>query len=94
MQAQLLIPMATSLCFGLALSTVLVLFLVPVFYQLHIQLTSSAESICENTGKSAETDVVEPEPEFRQPAEEHRRGESADERDKVTVTGASHPVES
>jgi multidrug efflux pump subunit AcrB len=31
-QAQLMIPMAASLAFGLMLSTVLVLLLVPVFY--------------------------------------------------------------
>ena len=33
-QAQILIPMATSLCFGLMLATVLVLILVPVFYYI------------------------------------------------------------
>ncbi len=32
MQAQLLIPMAVSLCFGLMMTTILVLFLVPTFY--------------------------------------------------------------
>ncbi|MEZ6057963.1 MAG: efflux RND transporter permease subunit [Planctomycetaceae bacterium] len=35
MQAQLLIPMATSLCFGLLLSTILVLILVPVYYSIY-----------------------------------------------------------
>jgi HAE1 family hydrophobic/amphiphilic exporter-1 len=35
MQAQLLIPMANSLCFGLIFSTVLVLFLVPAFYLVY-----------------------------------------------------------
>ena len=34
-QAQLVIPMATSLCFGLMLSTVLVLVLVPTFYTVY-----------------------------------------------------------
>ncbi len=34
-QAQILIPMATSLAFGLALATALVLILVPVFYRLY-----------------------------------------------------------
>ena len=34
-QAQLLIPMATSLCFGLMLSTLLVLVLVPTFYLIY-----------------------------------------------------------
>lgn len=35
-QAQLLIPMATSLAFGLMLATLLVLILVPVFYQVYL----------------------------------------------------------
>ncbi|MEZ6050984.1 MAG: efflux RND transporter permease subunit [Planctomycetaceae bacterium] len=35
MQAQLLIPMANSLCFGLMLSTTLVLVLVPTFYSIY-----------------------------------------------------------
>jgi HAE1 family hydrophobic/amphiphilic exporter-1 len=34
-QAQLVIPMATSLCFGLLLSTLLVLVLVPTFYLVY-----------------------------------------------------------
>lgn len=37
-QAQLLIPMAASLAFGLMLATVLVLFLVPVFYQVYVSI--------------------------------------------------------
>ena len=37
-QAQLLIPMAASLAFGLALATILVLILVPVFYLLYLNL--------------------------------------------------------
>ncbi|MEW4490344.1 efflux RND transporter permease subunit [Thalassoglobus sp. JC818] len=37
-QAQLVIPMATSLCFGLALSTLLVLILVPTFYVIYGRL--------------------------------------------------------
>lgn len=35
LQAQILIPMANSLCFGLLLSTTLVLFLVPTFYSIY-----------------------------------------------------------
>jgi multidrug efflux pump subunit AcrB len=35
-QAQLLIPMATSLAFGLMVSTVLVLLLIPVLYLLYL----------------------------------------------------------
>ncbi len=38
MQAQLLIPMANSLCFGLMFSTVLVLLLVPAFYLVYDEL--------------------------------------------------------
>ncbi len=37
LQATLLIPMATSLCFGLMMGTVLILYLVPVFYLLYIK---------------------------------------------------------
>lgn len=37
-QAQLLIPMATALCFGLMMTTVLVLFLVPVMYLTYTKL--------------------------------------------------------
>ncbi len=37
-QAQILIPMANSLCFGLALATVLVLVLVPAFYWVYGRL--------------------------------------------------------
>lgn len=36
-QAQLLIPMAASLAFGLMLATFLVLFLVPLFYQIYLR---------------------------------------------------------
>ncbi|WP_436715402.1 efflux RND transporter permease subunit [Roseiconus lacunae] len=36
-QAQLLIPMAASLAFGLAVGTTLLLFLVPIFYSLYLK---------------------------------------------------------
>ena len=36
-QAQLMIPMAASLAFGLMLATFLVLLLVPVFYLLYVR---------------------------------------------------------
>ncbi|MGB1926152.1 MAG: efflux RND transporter permease subunit, partial [Rubripirellula sp.] len=39
-QAQLMIPMAASLAFGLLLATFLVLILVPVFYMLYYRMTS------------------------------------------------------
>jgi multidrug efflux pump subunit AcrB len=35
LQAQVLIPMAASLIFGLATGTILILFLVPIFYQIY-----------------------------------------------------------
>ncbi len=38
LQAQILVPMATTLCFGLLLATSLVLVLVPVFFFLYSQL--------------------------------------------------------
>ena len=37
-QAQMLVPMATSIAFGVATSTLLVLYLVPVFYSLYASL--------------------------------------------------------
>lgn len=37
-QAQILIPMATSLCFGLLFATLLVLVLVPVFYDVYAKI--------------------------------------------------------
>lgn len=40
-QAQILIPMATSLCFGLVFSTTVVLFLVPTFYLVYGRLVKS-----------------------------------------------------
>jgi hydrophobic/amphiphilic exporter-1 (mainly G- bacteria), HAE1 family len=44
MQAQFLIPMATSLCFGIMMSTVLVLVLVPSFYQVLGKLTGTGQA--------------------------------------------------
>ena len=40
-QAQILIPMANSLCFGLLLATTLVLFLVPTFYSIYGRIIQS-----------------------------------------------------
>jgi hypothetical protein len=37
-QAQMVIPMAVSLCFGLSLATLLVLVLVPTFYSIYGRL--------------------------------------------------------
>jgi hydrophobic/amphiphilic exporter-1 (mainly G- bacteria), HAE1 family len=42
-QAQFLIPMATSLSFGLLFATLLVLVLVPVFYSIYFRLTHKAQ---------------------------------------------------
>ncbi len=42
-QAQVLIPMATSLSFGLMLSTLLVLMQVPVFYRIYFDLIASGK---------------------------------------------------
>ncbi len=44
MQAQVLIPMATSLCFGLMFSTVLILLLVPTFYMIHAKVTAAGSN--------------------------------------------------
>lgn len=64
MQAQLLIPMATSLCFGLALSTALVLLYVPLFYKLYAQLTGhdDAGRVDGNDSETNATTAAEPGP--------------------------------
>jgi HAE1 family hydrophobic/amphiphilic exporter-1 len=49
-QAQLLIPMAASLAFGLMLATFLVLLLIPVFYQTYIRLHDDAARLLASTG--------------------------------------------
>jgi len=38
-QAQILIPMAVSLAFGLLSATVMVLFMVPTFYSIYAKIT-------------------------------------------------------
>ncbi len=62
-QAQLLIPMATSLCFGLIFSTLLVLLLVPTFYTMYAALfgVKTTEEITgeEPTEEENDTDQFE-----------------------------------
>ena len=41
-QAQILIPMAASMVFGLLLATVLVLYLIPVFYSFYVDIVGEA----------------------------------------------------
>ena len=57
-QAQFLIPMATSLSFGLLFATLLVLILVPVFYSVYFRLT--------HRSKPAADPVVPPKPVLEQ----------------------------
>ncbi len=66
LQAQLLIPMATSLCFGLMLTTVLVLILVPTFYLIYFKITgrsfvSDDEDENESRPREVETTPQKPE---------------------------------
>jgi multidrug efflux pump subunit AcrB len=49
-QAQLLIPMAASLAFGLMLATFLVLFLVPVFYSVYLRLLNGIHRVLASLG--------------------------------------------
>ncbi|TFH41940.1 MAG: efflux RND transporter permease subunit, partial [Lysobacterales bacterium] len=44
-QAQIVIPMATSLCFGLMLATVFVLFLVPTWYNVYAAILPSTSHV-------------------------------------------------
>ncbi len=54
-QAQLLIPMATSLAFGLMLATFLVLYLVPVFYSLYLRSYDAYLSLLSMIGMSLDS---------------------------------------
>jgi len=72
MQAQVLIPMATSLSFGLMFATALVLVLVPTFYLIYAKLTGEGnhyepEAPVEHLPTLAEEPVAEPPP--RRPRE-------------------------
>lgn len=54
-QAQILIPMAVSLAFGLMIATVIVLFLVPVFYRVYAGLTGGgAHAVDDEEGRDSE----------------------------------------
>lgn len=66
MQAQLLIPMANSLCFGLMTSTLLVLVLVPVFYLLY----GKVRGLDTGPPATAERKDEAAEPIFDEPAQE------------------------
>ncbi len=57
LQAQLLIPMVTSLAFGLMLATLLVLFLVPVFFSLYGRLFRVEERIRAQLEEDAAADA-------------------------------------
>ena len=59
-QAQILIPMATSLCFGLMLTTVLVLFLVPTYYLVYRRFVSSSEDWEELLSDTTDRDNADP----------------------------------
>ncbi len=84
-QAQVLIPMATSLCFGLLVATFLILILVPVTYEVYA-LTSgrhlaAAKAAAENAGRGEIIEaIVEPKPEKpapKKPQEEVVSAESS-----------------
>lgn len=57
-QAQLLIPMAASLAFGLMLATFLVLFLVPVFYSIYLRVLNLITRALASIGWADEDDVI------------------------------------
>ena len=60
MQAQILIPMANSLCFGLVLSTALVLLLVPTFYSIYGRITGLMDDEDEQEPSRDEPQQSEP----------------------------------
>ena len=57
-QAQLLIPMAASLAFGLMLGTFMVLFLVPVFYSLYLKAVYGLTWLINRLGWVDDDDAV------------------------------------
>jgi multidrug efflux pump subunit AcrB len=65
-QAQFLVPMATSIAFGLMLSTLLVLFQVPVFFRIYLNIAAwfghdpVHPEIQEERKKRGQEDVAEP----------------------------------
>ena len=61
-QAQALIPMATSLAFGLIASTLLVLLMVPLLYRLYVALTFTDEQMLgfDPSTKNSTADLVQP----------------------------------
>jgi len=59
-QAQLLIPMATSLAFGLMLATSLVLLLIPVLYLLYLNAHAALASVARSVGLTDEDDDKPP----------------------------------
>ncbi|MCO6453981.1 MAG: efflux RND transporter permease subunit [Pirellulaceae bacterium] len=54
-QAQVLVPMATSLCFGLLVATALVLVLVPSFYIVYLRTTGGREALPESKPVAEQT---------------------------------------
>jgi len=72
-QAQIVIPMATSLSFGLMFATLLVLFLIPVYYSVYARLTGLFEEQEQDEEPHEESSpVIEelPEPAFVDELEE------------------------
>ncbi len=70
-QAQLLVPMANSLCFGLILATLLILVMVPVFYLLYYRLVFGEDyqpSDHDEYDEPAEAHTEEPAAEPKAPA--------------------------
>jgi hydrophobic/amphiphilic exporter-1 (mainly G- bacteria), HAE1 family len=65
-QAQVLIPMATSLAFGIMGSTLLVLLIVPLMYRFYVALTFTKEQMA---GHAAEPHGSEPHPVPAAPAQ-------------------------
>jgi hypothetical protein len=63
-QAQALIPMATSLAFGLIASTLLVLLMVPLLYRLYVAVSFTDEQMLgfDPLAKESSTRLQEPIP--------------------------------
>jgi multidrug efflux pump subunit AcrB len=100
-QAQIVIPMATSLCFGLAASTFLVLFLAPSLYFVYALLTGVGQPLPETPleppGKRVEHQTLQPPVEVPVAGPSQSLGGNGDDRsgngDGASSDAHRHPTE-
>ncbi len=84
-QAQILIPMAVSLCFGLMMTTILVLFLVPTFYSIYGTLFLSQDATEDHEEEDHEEESLEQPEEEREPIAVPTNGDGYKDEKKLPV---------